>query len=142
MEQSDNIDPRIVEQMMGVEDLIINRAINAGVYQTLMQITERYGEIMTAKGEDYTEIALSYLNLFDTETQDIIRQSMWFRTMIAYKIPVHIIYKELQIIQSYWKNVKLRFNLENYRDFLEQKIKLSHIKANLPSSLTYFKEGK
>lgn len=63
-------------------------------------IQKKYGDIMPSLDEDYSKIALSFLNIFDNDTAQKIQHSKWFQVILEYRIPIYILYEELKAIKS------------------------------------------
>ncbi len=83
-----------------IEELIMHAAKKDGTFSVLKQIQARYGELTFSATPNYEELALSFLNIFDSDTQKNIIQSPWFSRSIQHRIPIHILYEELKAVQE------------------------------------------
>lgn len=88
------------KQDIWIAKLIIHAAEKDGTFEVLRQIRARYGELIFSATPDYVELALSFLNIFDADTQKNIIRSPWFSRSIQHRIPIHILYEELKVVQQ------------------------------------------
>lgn len=88
------------EQTRNIREVILHRANRTGAVKVLRKIQNSYGEIFVSRTENYEELALSFLNLFDADIRANILHSPWYLHMVTHRISIHILYEELKAVQE------------------------------------------